>query len=232
MSVEAIAEKTCMTGEKISNVKVIGVGGFGIRAINHMVKNGLSDLSLVKFLAVDTDKDVLQESIADTCCLKGPYLATKSGGNVKPVRDEQVSLSSFGELESFLTGSDMVFIVSGMGGVTGTGVTPKIVKLSKEIGAITIAVMTLPFQFEGKSRTGSAMSGLDQLQEYADNTLVIQNASMLLVQERYSNLSDMLETPTKNVMLLVEMIIRSTGVKSEIKGLLQALVDVEVMGCR
>ncbi len=132
-----------------------------------MVKMGLSDLSLVEFLAVDTDKDGLQGSIADTCWLKGPYLTTKSGGNVKPMKDE---------LKNILTGSDMVFIVAGLGGVTGTGVTPGIVKLSEEIGAITIAVVTLLFQFESKSRTGSAMSGVDQLQEYGDNTLAIQNA--------------------------------------------------------
>lgn len=142
--------------EGVAIVKVIGVGGGGGNAINTMVANRLQG---VQFIVANTDKQALDQSNADICLQLGPSITKGLGAGADPVTGEQSALESIEEIRENLKGSDMVFITAGLGGGTGTGAAPIVAKVSKEVGALTVAVVTKPFSFEGKYRKENAEAG-------------------------------------------------------------------------
>lgn len=175
--------------ESVAVVKVIGVGGGGGNAINTMVKNKLQG---VEFIAANTDKQALQQSNADILVQLGPGITKGLGAGADPETGEQAALESLEDIKNIIKGSDMVFITAGLGGGTGTGAAPVVAKASKELGALTVAVVTKPFSFEGKFRTRNAEHGWEELQKYSDTIITVPNDRLLTLMQRNSKLSDML----------------------------------------
>jgi len=175
--------------EAVAVVKVIGVGGGGGNAINTMVTNGLQG---VEFVAANTDKQALNQSKADICLQLGPSITKGLGAGADPETGNMAAMESMEEIREILKGSDMVFVTAGLGGGTGTGAAPVVAKVSKEMGALTVAVVTKPFSFEGKFRTKNADGGWAELQEYVDTIITVPNDRLLSIMQKNSKLSDML----------------------------------------
>jgi cell division protein FtsZ len=175
--------------EGVATVKVIGVGGGGGNAINTMVTNRLQG---VEFIAANTDKQALNQSKADICLQIGPGITKGLGAGADPETGAQAALESLEDLKSALKGSDMVFVTAGLGGGTGTGAAPVVARASKELGALTVAVVTKPFSFEGKHRASNAEQGWKELQKYADTIITVPNDRLLSLMQKTSKLSDML----------------------------------------
>ena len=148
-----------------ANIKVIGVGGGGGNAVDRMIKAGLSG---VEFWAMNTDAQVLEMSAASKKIQLGAKLTSGLGAGGNPSIGEKAAEESREDLLVALDGSDMVFVTAGMGGGTGTGAAPVVAKIAKELGALTIGVVTKPFQFEGKRRMTQALQGLEKLKENVD----------------------------------------------------------------
>ncbi len=175
--------------ESVALVKVIGVGGGGGNAINTMVTSRLQG---VQFIAANTDKQALEQSKADVCLQLGPSITKGLGAGADPEIGAQAALESIEDVKQALKGSDMVFITAGLGGGTGTGAAPIVAKISKELGALTVAVVTKPFSFEGKHRRRNAEQGWDELQKYADTIITVPNDRLLGLMQKTSKLADML----------------------------------------
>lgn len=175
--------------EGIAIVKVIGVGGGGGNAINTMVTNRLQG---VEFIVANTDKQALNLSKADICLQIGPGITKGLGAGADPETGAQAALESLEDLKAALKGSDMVFVTAGLGGGTGTGAAPVVARASKELGALTVAVVTKPFNFEGKHRASNAEAGWKELQKYADTIITVPNDRLLSLMQKTSKLSDML----------------------------------------
>ncbi|WP_136805110.1 cell division protein FtsZ [Desulfosediminicola flagellatus] len=183
--------------EGVAVVKVFGVGGGGGNAINTMVANRLQG---VEFIAANTDKQALLQSQADICLQLGPSVTKGLGAGATPETGEQAALESLEDIKEALKGSDMVFVTAGLGGGTGTGAAPVVAKASKELGALTVAVVTKPFSFEGKFRMRNAELGWEELQKYADTIITVPNDRLLSLMQKNSKLSDMLSM-ADNVLL-------------------------------
>ena len=175
--------------ENVAAVKVIGIGGGGGNAINTMVANRLQG---VQFIAANTDKQALDQSKADICLQIGPSITKGLGAGADPETGAQSAHESVEEIKEALKGSDMVFVTAGLGGGTGTGAAPVVAKISKEIGALTVAVVTKPFSFEGKHRLKNAEKGWEQLQQWADTIITVPNDRLLSLMQKTSRLADML----------------------------------------
>lgn len=175
--------------ESVALVKVIGVGGGGGNAINTMVTNRLQG---VQFIAANTDKQALDQSKADICLQLGPSITKGLGAGADPETGAQAALESIEDIKQALKGSDMVFVTAGLGGGTGTGAAPVVAKVGKELGALTVAVVTKPFSFEGKHRSRNADEGWNELQKYADTIITVPNDRLLSLMQKTSKLSDML----------------------------------------
>ena len=175
--------------EGVAVVKVIGVGGGGGNAINTMVANQLQG---VDFIVANTDKQALNLSKADICLQIGPSITKGLGAGADPETGAQSAHESIEEIKESLKGSDMVFVTAGLGGGTGTGAAPVVAKISKELGALTVAVVTKPFSFEGKHRIKNAEAGWKKLQKYADTIITVPNDRLLGLMQKTSKLSDML----------------------------------------
>ena len=175
--------------EGVAAVKVIGIGGGGGNAINTMVANRLQG---VQFIVANTDKQALDQSKADICLQIGPSITKGLGAGADPETGAQSAHESLEELKESLRGSDMVFVTAGLGGGTGTGAAPVVAKISKELGALTVAVVTKPFSFEGKHRLKNAENGWKQLQQYADTIITVPNDRLLSLMQKTSKLSEML----------------------------------------
>ncbi|RUM42137.1 MAG: cell division protein FtsZ [Desulfocapsa sp.] len=173
----------------VAVVKVIGVGGGGGNAINTMVENRLQG---VEFITANTDMQALNISRADICLQIGPGITKGLGAGADPETGEQAALESIDEITDSLKGADMVFVAAGLGGGTGTGAAPVVAKAAKEMGALTVAVVTKPFHFEGKFRMRNAESGWGQLRKYADTIITVPNDRLLSLMQKNSKLSDML----------------------------------------
>ncbi|GDX27611.1 cell division protein FtsZ [Actinomycetes bacterium] len=159
-------------------IKVIGVGGGGVNAINRMIDAGLRG---VEFVAVNTDAQALLMSDADVKLDIGRELTRGLGAGSDPEIGRAAADSHRDEIEELLTGSDMVFITAGEGGGTGTGAAPVIAEVAKGLGALTIGVVTRPFAFEGKRRAVQAENGIQKLKEKVDTLIVIPNDRLLMV---------------------------------------------------
>ena len=170
-----------------ATIKVIGVGGAGGNAVNRMVTSSLKG---VEFWAINTDAQSLNVSLADHKLQIGEKITKGLGGGAKPQVGEASANESREDLEAALAGSDMVFLTAGMGGGTGTGASPIVAKIARELGALTIAVVTKPFRFEGPIRAEQAEKGLDELRAQVDALIVIPNDKLLSVVDRTTALVD------------------------------------------
>lgn len=175
--------------ESVAKVKVIGIGGGGGNAINTMVANRLQG---VEFIVANTDRQALEQSKADICLQIGPSITKGLGAGADPDIGAQAAHESIEDLKKVLKGTDMVFVTAGLGGGTGTGAAPVVARLGKELGALTVAVVTKPFGFEGKYRMRNAESGWAELQKYADTIITVPNDRLLSLMQKNSRLSDML----------------------------------------
>ena len=158
--------------DQIAKIKVIGVGGGGNNAVNRMVESGVKG---VEFMVANTDLQVLNNSKADTKIQIGASLTDGLGAGGMPEIGKESAIESKKEIEDALAGADMVFITCGMGGGTGTGAAPVIAEISQALGALTVAIVTKPFSFEGKRRMENALKGLSELRKHVDTLIVIPN---------------------------------------------------------
>ncbi len=161
-------------------IKVVGVGGAGCNAVNRMIREGISG---VHFLAVNTDAQQLEHSLAPERMRIGDKLTRGLGVGGNPEMGVKAAEESRDELLQALRGMDMVFVAAGMGGGTGTGAAPVVAEVAKQAGALTIAVVTKPFAFEGAKRHDAAAVGLRRLEEFADTVIVIPNDRLLAMHE-------------------------------------------------
>ncbi len=164
-----------------AQIKVIGVGGGGCNAVNRMIESGLKG---VNFMAINTDKQALTKSMAETKLQIGEKLTKGLGAGANPEIGQKAAEENIEDLTKFIQGADMVFITAGMGGGTGTGAAPIIAKAAKDMGILTIGVVTKPFKFEGRKRKNHAEQGITYLKKYVDSLVVIPNDKLLAVADR------------------------------------------------
>jgi cell division protein FtsZ len=170
-----------------ARIKVIGAGGCGGNAINHMIVSGLSQ---VDFVSVNTDSQALQNNTAPARLQIGQMLTRGRGTGGNPEIGRKAALEDEQRLREVLAEAEMVFVTAGMGGGTGTGSAPVIARLAREGGALTVAVVTKPFQFEGRRRMGQAQEGLRELKDAVDTLITIPNDRLLAVANRTTSLKD------------------------------------------
>ena len=168
-------------------IKVVGVGGAGCNAVNRMIEEGING---VHFLAVNTDAQQLQSSRARETMRIGDKVSRGLGVGGDPERGAKAAEESRGELQEAFKGMDMVFVTAGMGGGTGTGAAPILAEVAKLAGALTIAVVTKPFAFEGAQRRAAAEAGLELLQKHADTVIIIPNDRLFQLSEEELALSE------------------------------------------
>jgi len=168
-------------------IKVVGVGGGGTNAVNRMVDAGLRG---VEFIAVNTDAQALQMCDADVKIHIGSKITRGLGAGANPAIGYQAAVESKDELRDALRGADLVFVTAGKGGGTGTGAAPVIAELAREMGALTVGVVTRPFSFEGKRRASQAEAGIRALRDKVDTLIIIPNDRLLQVVERRTSVID------------------------------------------
>ncbi len=177
--------------ESFANIKVVGIGGGGCNAVDRMIEEGLQG---VEFIAINTDAQALMLSKAPMRVRIGDKLTRGLGSGGNPDTGQRAAEESAEEMYDVLKGADMVFITGGMGGGTGTGACPIVAQISREVGALTIGVVTRPFSFEGARRIQAAEGGISQLKEQADTLIVIPNDRLLQIVDKRSNLHDAFKT--------------------------------------
>ena len=165
---------------RVVNIKVIGVGGGGGNAVNRMVRCNIKD---VEFVAINSDKPALSKSSATQKILIGEKTTKGMGAGAKPEIGMKAAEESRESITDVLQGAEMVFITAGMGGGTGTGAAPIVAKMAKDMGILTVGVVTTPFAFEGKRRMDQAKAGIDELAQYVDSIMVIPNENLKLVSK-------------------------------------------------
>ncbi len=158
--------------DQLAKIKVIGLGGGGGNAVNRMVESGVKG---VEFIAANTDLQVLNNSKADVKIQIGASLTDGLGAGARPEIGKEAAVESKKEIEDALAGADMVFVTCGMGGGTGTGAAPVVAEIAQALGALTVAIVTKPFSFEGKKRMQNALEGLEELKKHVDTLIVIPN---------------------------------------------------------
>ncbi len=183
--------------ESAARIRVIGVGGSGKNAVNHMIG---SKVKGVDFIVVNTDAQDLQQSLARTKIHVGKNLTRGLGAGMNPAVGKRAAEETQSEIQDALRGSDMVFIAGGMGGGTGTGAAPVVARLAKESGALTVAVVTKPFSFEGQQRMRLAEQGLDELRKEVDALIVIPNDRLLAVVDK--------ETTVRSAFAMCDEVLR------------------------
>ncbi|WP_020059246.1 cell division protein FtsZ [Bacillus sp. 123MFChir2] len=169
------------TQDQLANIKVIGVGGGGNNAVNRMIENGVQG---VDFIAVNTDAQALNLSKAETRMQIGGKLTRGLGAGANPEVGKKAAEESKEQIQEALRGADMVFVTAGMGGGTGTGAAPVIAQIAKELGALTVGVVTRPFTFEGRKRSTQATSGIAAFKENVDTIIVIPNDRILEIVDK------------------------------------------------
>ena len=162
--------------EQVAKIKVIGVGGGGNNAVNRMVEEGVRG---VEFFVANTDVQVLRRSPVENKIVLGKDLTKGLGAGGNPEVGKKAALESEGDIRTALEGADMVFIAAGMGGGTGTGAAPVFAKIARELGALTVGVITKPFTFEGMKRKKQAIEGIDELRSNVDSIIVVSNDRLL-----------------------------------------------------
>lgn len=167
--------------DQLATIKVIGVGGGGSNAVNRMIEHGLQG---VEFIAVNTDAQALNLSKAETKMQIGAKLTRGLGAGANPEVGKKAAEESKEQIEEALRGADMVFVTAGMGGGTGTGAAPVIAQISKELGALTVGVVTRPFTFEGRKRSTQAGGGINSMKDNVDTLIVIPNDRLLEIVDK------------------------------------------------
>ena len=168
-------------------LRVVGVGGAGVNAVNRMIEAGIED---VDFIAINTDMQSLQQSDAPQTLHIGDSLTRGLGSGADPDVGRQAARDGTDQIKALLRGSDMVFIAAGAGGGTGTGAAPVIAQIARELEALTVGIVTRPFQFEGSRRQSQAEAGIDALAEVVDTLIVVPNNRLLTVLERNTTMVD------------------------------------------
>jgi len=168
-------------------IKVVGIGGGGVNAINRMIDVGLKG---VEFIAINTDAQHLLMSDADVKLDIGRNTTRGLGAGMDPEKGRAAALDHVDDIEEILRGADMVFVTAGEGGGTGTGAAPIVAKIARDIGALTIGVVTRPFSFEAKLRATQADAGIEALREEVDTLIVIPNDRLLAISDRTITLAD------------------------------------------
>jgi cell division protein FtsZ len=174
-------------GSYLAKIQVVGVGGAGLNAVNRMIDAGINQ---VEFVAVNTDVQQLQISDAETKIHIGRELTQGLGSGAEPTIGTRAAEESYDQIKHALRGADMVFVTAGEGGGTGTGAAPVVAKIAKDLGALTVGIVTLPFKFEGTKRRGQAEAGVDALRRECDTTIVIPNDRLLEVLDKSTSMLD------------------------------------------
>ncbi len=167
--------------DELAVIKVIGVGGGGNNAVNRMIEHGVQG---VDFIAVNTDSQALNLSKAEVRLQIGAKLTRGLGAGANPEVGKKAAEESREQLEEVLRGADMVFVTAGMGGGTGTGAAPVIAQIARELGALTVGVVTRPFTFEGRKRQTQAIGGIGGMKEAVDTLIVIPNDKLLQIVDK------------------------------------------------
>lgn len=175
------------TQANLAKIKVVGVGGGGNNAVNRMIETNLKG---VDFVAVNTDGQALGASQAETKIQIGEKLTKGLGAGADPEVGQKAAEESTDEVTNILAGSDMVFITAGMGGGTGTGAAPLIAKIAKDMGVLTVGVVTKPFTFEGKKRRDNAEEGIKLLKQHVDSLVVVPNDKLLQISEKTTSVKE------------------------------------------
>ncbi len=173
--------------DQLAKIKVIGVGGGGNNAVDRMIE---AQLRGVDFIAMNTDSQVLNNSSAETKLQIGQKLTRGLGAGGNPEVGSKSAEESKGEIAELLSGTDMVFIAAGMGGGTGTGAAPIIANVAREMGILTVGVVTKPFSFEGRKRSKQAEQGIEELKSSVDTLVTIPNDRLLQVSEKRTTIVD------------------------------------------
>ena len=181
-----------MSNEAESSAKIIvvGVGGAGNNAVNRMVEEAIAG---VEFIGVNTDKQALTLCKAPTIIQIGEKLTKGLGAGAKPEVGEKAAEESIEEIKQAIQGVDMVFVTCGMGGGTGTGAAPIVAGVAKEMGILTVGVVTKPFRFEAKTRMSNALTGIEKLKENVDTLIIIPNDRLLEIVDRRTTMPDALK---------------------------------------
>ncbi|WP_019131696.1 cell division protein FtsZ [Peptoniphilus obesi] len=179
-----------MDHDEFAKIKVVGVGGGGNNAVNRMIDAGVKG---VEFIAFNTDKQALKASKAETKIQIGEKITKGLGAGANPEIGEKSAEESKDEIREALEGSDMVFITAGMGGGTGTGAAPIIAEVAKDLGLLTVGVVTKPFTFEGMKRAKSAERGISALKEKVDTLVIIPNDRLLSISDKKTSFSKAFE---------------------------------------
>ena len=176
--------------EAAARIIVIGVGGAGNNAVNRMIDEQIGG---VEFIGINTDRQALQLCKAERAIQIGEKLTKGLGAGAKPEIGEKAAEESIEEIKEAIQGADMVFVTCGMGGGTGTGGAPVVAKLAKDMGILTVGVVTKPFKFEAKARMNNALSGIQKLKESVDTLIVIPNDKLLEIVDRRTTMPDALK---------------------------------------
>ena len=179
-----------MDQDEFAKIKVVGVGGGGNNAVNRMISAGVKG---VEFLVFNTDKQALKNSLAENKIQLGEKITKGLGAGANPEVGEQAAEESIDEIREALEGADMVFITAGMGGGTGTGAAPVIADVAKELGLLTVGVVTKPFTFEGRKRAKSAEIGINSLKGKVDTLVIIPNDRLLSISDKKTSFSQAFE---------------------------------------
>jgi len=196
-----------LPAERSSIIKVVGIGGGGGNAVNHMFRLGIRD---VNFVVCNTDVQALNNSPVSVKIQLGESLTEGRGAGNKPDIGRKAAMESIDNIKEILSiNTKMVFVTAGMGGGTGTGAAPVIAKVAKELGLLTVAIVTIPFRFEGQQRINQAIQGINDLQQYVDSLLVINNEKLrevygdLKISEAFSRADDVLATAAKGIAEII-----------------------------
>jgi cell division protein FtsZ len=168
-------------------LRVVGVGGAGVNAINRMVE---AQVEGVEFVAINTDLQSLQQSTADLTLHIGPNVTRGLGAGSNPDLGRQAAMEEYDRIKALLKGSDMVFIAAGAGGGTGTGAAPVVARIARELGALTVGIVTKPFGFEGNKRAAAAEQGVQSLANEVDTLIVVPNNRLLSVLDKQTSMVD------------------------------------------
>jgi len=193
MNIEFLEENNT----SLTLIKVIGVGGGGNNAVNRMITTGLRN---VRFISVNTDVQALQMSRAEVKLPLGTKITGGLGAGGKPEVGEKSALEDYEEIQSIIRGSDMIFITAGMGGGTGTGAAPVIAQIARELDVLTVAVVTKPFDFEGKKKMLIAEEGIGKLRDCVDTLIVIPNQYLFKIVDK--------RTPIKEAFRMADDVLR------------------------
>ena len=172
---------------QIAKIKVVGVGGGGMNAVNRMINGGVKN---VEFVVINTDKQVLDVSPAEIKLQIGKNVTNGLGAGANPETGREAAIESKDEIRAALEGADMVFVTCGMGGGTGTGASPIVAEIAQDLGALTVGIVTKPFRFEGNRRMEQAIIGVDELKKHVDSLIVIPNDKLRDIIDKSTSMPD------------------------------------------